>query len=363
MGKVPQEAADFTVDWMQSCLKKAGYTAPVTGCHAIDSDIPGQTAEIILVDVDYDSDDPGLPRRLVAKVTTRNQVVLDQVIANYDQYRREAAFYTEFATPGISVPECLYAYHDPASQTFLLLMRDLAPAESPSWAASPEQVETALKALPALHAHWWNSPVLREKGWLVQFDNEPFYAAAFNAANQASTALSRMYEAPDLTQAVMARLHEKRQACLDFIASRPFTLVHGDYHAKQMFFETADGGAFTVIDWQFPFVAPGSWDFARMQSMCLATADRQRTDKALRASYLKGLADHGVDYSEDEFAVDYRFGLIVSQMIMSIAAADTDPEIFRVECDALGLDWRDVMFDRTQRAMEEWNVLELLESL
>ncbi len=162
----------------------------------------------------------------------------------------------------------------------------------------------------------------------------------------------------------MAELHGKLDKVMAFIASRPFTFVHGDYHAKQMFFPTQAGGEFAVIDWQFPFVAPGPWDFARMICMCMATEDRRAREKSLQNQYLEGLANAGVtNYSRDEFEVDYRFGMIISQMIMTIASADTDPEILRLECEALGLDWREVLFDRTQLAFSEWQALDLLQQL
>jgi len=46
---------------------------------------------------------------------------------------------------------------------------------------------------------------------------------------------------------------------MGYIKSRDYTLVHGDYHGKQMLFASLQGGAFAVIDWQFSFVAQGAW--------------------------------------------------------------------------------------------------------
>ena len=135
-------------------------------------------------------------------------------------------------------------------------------------------------------------------------------------------------------------MNENLEKILKFWASRPFTFVHGDYHAKQMFFPTDAGGEFVVIDWQFPFVAQGAWDFARMLGMCMPTEERLAQESSLIDQYLDGLAVQGVQgYDRSEFEIDYKMGLLASQMIMSIAAADTDPTLFEKECDALGLDW------------------------
>lgn len=364
MVKIPAYAEDFTVDWLNQALVNSLGSVKVVKCDARDSDIPGQTAEIILIDVAYDQDSSELPTSLVAKVTSRNQVVLDQVIANYDQYRRETSFYLEFRDCGIAVPHCLYADHNPATQEMVILMADLAPSISPSWAASPEQVEMALSHLSGFHSKWWNNPILRSKDWFVQFDNDAFFAAAFGAAAAAESTLKELYEEPELTIEAMAFMRDNLGTILNYFESRPFTFVHGDYHAKQMFFPTEAGGRFAVIDWQFPFVAQGPWDFARMIGMCMATDERLQREDKLMDDYLSGLAEGGVaGYERGEFEQDYKMGLLVSQMIMSIAAADTDPELFQKECETLGLDWRDIMFDRNQRAMAERDVMSFLKGL
>jgi len=91
---------------------------------------------------------------------------------------------------------------------------------------------------------------------------------------------------------------------------------------------------------------------------------RRAEEQALLGEYLSSLESLGVEnYSRADLENDYRMGLIVSQLIMSIAAADTDPALFEKECGELGLDWKEVTFNRTQYAMEEWDVLGFLKSL
>ncbi len=363
MPDIPAHAKDFTVDWMNSALAGHLGDVRVTDCDAVDSDIPGQTAEIVQINVKY-SGVTDLPARMIAKITSRNPDVINLVIANYDQYRRETSFYREFPDIGIAVPWCLYEQHNRDTQSFIILMKDLTPAASPSWAATPAQVEQALEALPGFHGKWWNDMSLRSKDWLVQFDNEAFFAAALGAANHAAPTLEKLYEDSEITRQIMEYANNNLDRMLAFMASRPFTFVHGDYHAKQMFFPTAAGGEFAVIDWQFPFVAQGPWDFARMAGMCLSTETRLEREDKLLTRYHEGLHDAGVEnYNRQELETDYRFGLIISQMIMAIASADTDYRLFEAECDALNMDWRDVMFDRTNRALKQWDALEFIRSV
>ena len=121
MIKTPRDADEFTVDWLNQVLEGSPSikSARVTSCKAKDSPVPGQTAEIVLLNVGYDSTDPDLPTKMVAKITSRNPEILEKIIANYDQYRRETSFYREFPDAGISAPECLYEYHDPSTQEYI----------------------------------------------------------------------------------------------------------------------------------------------------------------------------------------------------------------------------------------------------
>lgn len=364
--EIPKDAKDFTVDWLNGALTSSGKLGNnrVATCHAVDSDIPGQTAEIILIDVTYENPSATLPTKMVAKVTSRNPIVLEQVIANYDQYRRETSFYREFPDIGIAIPECLYEKHNPDTQECVILMGDLAPAESPSWAITTHQVKDALGHLPAFHAKWWNHPKLKQQDWMVQNDNHAFYAAGLGAASGGAAVIDSLYENAGPTIQTMEVMKNKVDSFINYISAQPLTFVHGDYHAKQMFFPTKAGGEFAVIDWQFPFVAQGAWDFARMLGMCMSTEDRRKNEAGLLSEYHRQLVSLGIkDYDMNHLQNDYRMGLIISQMIMVIAAADTDIELMEKECTALGVDWRDAMFNRTQHALEDWDALEFAQSL
>ena len=135
MLSIPHTPEEFTADWLTQALSDHLGDTQVTSCQARLSETPGQTAEVVLINVNY-SQPNDLPSNLVAKITSFNQVVIDNIIAHYDQYYRETSFYREFPEVGISVPCCLYLDHNPDTQAFIILMQDLAPSESPSWAIS-----------------------------------------------------------------------------------------------------------------------------------------------------------------------------------------------------------------------------------
>ncbi|MGB1341324.1 MAG: phosphotransferase [Pseudomonadales bacterium] len=360
---IPNRIEDFTVDWLNAVLAST-IDAQVTECRVWQSEEPGQTAEIVVIEAVFDRDDPALPTRMIGKYTSQNPQVIEEIINVFDQYRRETSFYRDFEDPGIAIPKCLYQAFDAERQAFVLLMKDLGPASSPSWGVSTDQVEYGLRQLPRLHARWWNHERLREKDYFVQFDDEHFFAMGFGGAAAIVPGLAAHFDNVAVTEALMPAVAEKLPKLQALYGTRPFTLVHGDYHAKQLFFPTDAGGEFAAIDWQFPFVAQGPWDFARLLVVTTPTEFRRGNERRLMEVYLEGLRAEGVsDYGKQDFELDYRLGMIISHMINVIAIGSTDVSIVARECESLGVDWKEVLFYRLQRALEEWDVLGLVESL
>lgn len=367
MTALPRTADEFTADWLNAALTESGVLGDhrVKSVSVLDSDIPGQTAEVARLEVEYDRSDCPLPARIIAKYTSRNQTVIESVINAYQQYWRETSSYAEFPDIGIARPNCLYSRFVPDSQEFVLLMNDLAPAQSPSWASSPAQVKVAAAALPGMHARRWNSALLREKDWLVQFDNRDFFRIAAQAAVASLPKVQEVFGDAASVSCELMQTHARQiEENVDFFATRPFTLVHGDYHPKQMFFPTDAGGEFAVIDWQFSFVAAGAWDLARIVTVGQDADTRRRVEGELLGDYLEGLKQHGVTgYTRDDLETDFRFGIFVNQMIMTIATGDTDIELVRKECSDIGVDFADVVLLRGEAAARDWDVPGLMKEI
>lgn len=363
----PTHAEDFTVDWMNEALSASGHLGEykVTQCEAVQSDIPGQTAEIVKINVTYNDPACELPTAFVAKVKSHNQAVIDATIRVYDLYRRETSFYREVPDVGIPVPPMFVCQHDPETQDLVMLMGDLSPAVSPSWAATTEQVEEAVSHLPAFHARWWNDASLRERDWLVQYDDKDFFFAAASAANMAIPIMDEAFgDRAEHTKQAMRLLLDKLDAIIAYADTRPYTFVHGDYHPKQMFFGSEAGGDFAVIDWQFPFVGQAAWDLIRITVLGLEKDVRKAKATQLFDQYHRELVSHGVSgYSREDLEDDIRLGLIVNQMIMSVALIDTDISLVERECANLGLDWQDVLLLRGESALRDWQVVDFIQSL
>ncbi|MEK9820282.1 MAG: hypothetical protein VW443_11935, partial [Pseudomonadales bacterium] len=146
MAMIPKVPEDITIDWLNEALAPKLGAAKVVGASVAASDVPGQTAEIAFINVEYSDSSCPLPTSLVAKYTSQNPQVIEDIIQNYDQYRRETSFYREFPDVGIATPECVYVDYNLEQQAFVLLLGNLSPAESPSWAVSDTQVAMAVGA-------------------------------------------------------------------------------------------------------------------------------------------------------------------------------------------------------------------------
>lgn len=77
---IPAKPQDFTVDWLQSALaaRLAESNAYVKDVRAVYHETPGQTADTILLTLEYNGD-TRLPDRMFGKVNTRNADTLDIV--------------------------------------------------------------------------------------------------------------------------------------------------------------------------------------------------------------------------------------------------------------------------------------------
>ncbi|HBP14744.1 MAG: phosphotransferase [Pseudomonadota bacterium] len=339
---IPKGPEDFDVAWFNDVLELG--SAEVIGAEVEYLTTPGQTADVAGVDLTYRGD-TDLPNRMIAKFTAKAEATQGVAVA-FDLYRREAKFYEEFGDGGMPVPACYYSSASTDGREVVLLLEDLSAGVSPSWASTLGQVEIALRAAGPFHARWWNNPELLDKAFLVGRSDPVFFNTTASNA-QASLPLALDNALTPLCEDILKRWLDRVPQFLEWADTRPYSLVHGDFHPKQMFFPTEHGdGRFAVIDWQFPMIGPGSWDVARIMLAGLSTEVREENEDRLIENYLDDLRDGGVsEYGIDEFRQDALTGHLISLAIHTIACA-TEIDRFKLEITDLGLDWREILFGR-----------------
>lgn len=362
---IPAGAGDITAAWLNAVLEPHLAGHRVIGCRAKPHGEPGQTADIVDIQLHYDSALCPLPSRMIAKLAASDAITRD-LCKIFRHYERETAFYGSFNDGDLPLARCFHARHDSGTQDTVILLEHLAPSYCPSFAISFDQVSLALREAARLHARYWNDACLQQHPGLVSLNDREHWAnGARGAVAGIDKVASLLGDDGAASIATMRACEDNLDAIMAFARGRPFTLQHSDYHPKQLFFPDAQGqGKFAVIDFQFSVAGSGAWDVARLLNLGLDSQVRTAGQADLIAAYLDALAGHGVTgYGEDEFLVDFKLGIMMTQLINFIAVDQTDVALIARECADFGLDWKEVWLMRGERMIREFDLPDFLRSL
>ncbi len=365
----PETPESVTDDWLTQVLRQDGEIADasVTGHTTALVEQQGAAAVVARFNLTYDADEPGAPRTLIGKFASPHGPIraLMQMIGGY---AREVEFYQQFGDDaGIPTPRCYHASID-ASGVFALLLEDMSDSRVSETSTSAEDVELAVRYLAPLHAKWWNHPRLRTLKALRYPGspaNEVFLLQARGAFTDALPTAKEQFgdEFPDSLVAAAETLLSRFEAVAE-TRQRDVgrtTLVHGDYHLGQIFFESARGGRFAVYDWQTASAANGGDDLARMIVSGLDTTQREASDRRLIELYHGLLLEHGVrEYSLQDCYNDFRLGLLTSLVINVIAGPNMDPAFIEASEATSDVSAGEELFLRVSAAIDAHDALEVL---
>ncbi|MEQ9590770.1 MAG: phosphotransferase [Parvibaculaceae bacterium] len=361
---IPRTVQDVTTEWLNAALKPHLEGHFVQSSEAVPFSEPGQTADIVEITLHYGSSNCALPDKMIAKLAATAPETRE-MCATFKLYERETGFYGSFPTKGLPIAKCFHADFDPATLDMVILMEHLAPSYSPGYAISVEQVRLAIQQAATLHSRWWNDDFLKRQPALVQLDDPDHWRnTAAGAASAFGSVRRIMGDECEASIAAMEAYSDNLEIVMNYLGRRPFALQHSDFHAKQMFFPSDAGGRFAIIDWQFSVAGPAAWDIARIINLGLKSETRSEIEDALINEYLELLKSHGVaDYGRGEFLIDYKIGVMFTQLINFIAVAQTDTALLERECAECGLDWKTVWLLRGERMIEGYGIAEFLRSL
>ncbi|MDQ1425419.1 MAG: hypothetical protein QOD72_2917, partial [Acidimicrobiaceae bacterium] len=296
-----------------------GGTIVATSVEAIGT---GQMADSARVFLTYDGDGVG-PPTIVAKFPSHDPTSRATALA-IRNYEIETSFYRVLAPElPIRAPQCRHVFYDPATDAFLLLLEDLAPARTGDQLAgcTVDQAAAAVAELPRLHAPRWADPALADYAWLHR------------ARDDARAQTVAFYQAvlPGFGERYASRLDADVLALAErFAASLPAyqlrvpeatTVVHGDYRLDNLLFGTAEGGPpVGVVDWQTVYHGPGVADLSYFLGAGLLPDERRAHEAELVRLYGGRMAAFGVTLDGDELWEQYRL-LTMGGVIMSVIAS------------------------------------------
>ena len=367
---IPETPDLVTDDWLTHVLRHDGLIVEgsVTAhtCELVEQQ--GAAAVVARIGLTYDADEPQAPRSLIGKFASPHEPIR-LLVHQFGGYAREIEFYQHFGDDaGIATPHCYHADIDPDSGVFALVLEDMSESRMSDTSTSMEDVEEAVRHLAPFHAKWWNHPRLRAAEILRypgSTANEAFMRQAQGALAAALPAAKEQFgdEFPDslfaLTEEFLSRFDDVLE-----IAQRDegrTTLVHGDYHPGQIFFESERGGQFAVFDWQTVGAGNGGNDLARIIVTGLDTGQREAADGRLIKLYHSLLLEHGVtEYTFQDCYDGFRFGLLTTLAINVIAGPNIDPALIEESLRADEVSAGEALYVRLAAAIDTHHVLEVL---
>lgn len=301
---VPRTVDDVTPGWLEGALRVADPTVRVHGVRPLDGH-SGTTTRARLA-VTY-AQPCALPETFFLKITPRG--VAQRIFGHaFGLGETEVRFYRELARAlPVRAPRAYAARASRDAARFVLLLEDLSPPGA-RFVEIGGQVEageahTVARTLAALHAPFWESPRFQgDLSWVRSLEGRraelPY--ERFLSARMVERARRRYGSGASGAFHGAARLVcESRDALEARWAAGRRTLVHGDCHIGNLFFEGDDVG---LLDWQVLARAPGLRDLAYFLCNSLPVALREREEATLVGAYLAGLRAAGVDAPSDEEA-------------------------------------------------------------
>lgn len=332
--ELPGSPAEISADWLTRALRSTGTIREATvTAFDMEPDIAagvGFMGQLARITPTYDRREDGAPPSIIGKFPA--PMAENREIANlFRFYEIEARFYEEIAAEvEIRTPRCYYSRFEPATQGFVLLLEDLAPAQVGDQVAgcSVEHAELILREIAKFHAAWWENPRLKDFAWLP-FTNEAMRAqAAHDSYQQAWGPFVEGFsaEVPADVLHLGERLRSKVIDLMNEFAQPPRTIMHGDYRLDNMFFATADGGdPLAVIDWQIMSQGRGVFDVAYFLCGTLSPGDRKEHEMALLRMYHGVLTERGVTgYDFEQLFRDYRASTLFCLAYTVIALGSLD---------------------------------------
>jgi hypothetical protein len=356
---VPVAPAGVDAAWLTEALQSVAPGALVTRVERMDGDSGTTRRERIRLATDDGGRRAGLPDTMFLKITptvlsTRLFTSLLGLGAS------EVDFYRVLggALP-VKAPRVFCARRARRGGRFVLLLEDLAASgcrfTSSANPISLAEARAVVTALGRLHAAFWESPRFADDlAWLRSAENNPHRRLEWwISARSNGPALARFGDCvPQEIRENAHRIHEHRPLLEAHWARAPRTLIHGDPHAGNLYF---DGDEVGFFDWQVVQVGAGLRDVSYFLVNSVDTDLRRAHEGELLELYLATLAEDGV--GELDFAhawEQHRLFALYTWIAVSVTAATADLQDRRIVRRAI---------ERTGSALQDLESLDALAAL
>jgi hypothetical protein len=146
------------------------------------------------------------------------------------------------------------------------------------------------------------------------------------------------------------------------------TLLHGDFHPKELFFGPSpspgagSAARVTATDWQATCVGSPGVDLHRIVLAGLEPEDLRNHQARLLRLYWELMSDQGITLGYEALLADTRRSILFAVRNWLFSVAFTDQDILAESASRAGVDFRKRLFDDFSASLEHNRVHELLES-
>ena len=285
MSEIPARADDIDAAWLTGALASRHPGVRVEAVRVAEAH-EATNAHAILEPTYAEA--AGAPAHLFCKLLPGDPRMRPLVAAT-GMGRREARFYAELA-PKLSLrtPRVHGARHEPRGEGFVLLLEDLASTgcrvSDGTTGVAADAAAVALEELAGLHLRYLD-PALRaaEADWVGGPMHDPSYAGGMLGA-----ALAQRPDALEPAFAEVSRLYlEAADAIHGVWQQGPSTVIHGDTHIGNLFFDDAAGGRVGFLDWGILSTGTPLRDVSYFLAMALDVEVRRAHEHDLLRHYLE----------------------------------------------------------------------------
>jgi len=354
-GGAPRNLAGVTPEWLTEALREQVPDATVRSIRREDAHAGTTARARFAIDAEGAADLPGsvfvklppsdLPTRLFVNLMGLG--------------RNETRFYRELRSElPVRAPRAWHVAVAGAGGRFALVLEDLAArgcrfrdVREPCGA---DEARAVVTELARLHAAYWASPRFRsDLAWLGGHDGGRVdRVERFVRDRLVEAAFRRFGDAiPEPLRASPGAAARCWPALLASWSRAAPTVIHGDPHLGNLYFDGEDPGFF---DWQVVQRGAGMRDVSYFLANSLATETRRAHERDLLAAYARTLEGEGVDgFGPDEAWEQHRSNVLYAwiaalaaagaarlqaEPIVRIALARTGAAV--VDLDSLGARWR-----------------------
>jgi aminoglycoside/choline kinase family phosphotransferase len=361
---IPAGPRALTPEWFTQALRSTGAIADarVTSCQIeLIGEGKGFSGQLARIGLSYDVAEAGGPASLIAKFQFPHpDPDIREAVFQARLHEREFRFYRDVAQDiALRIPRVYYSALRPETGESLLLLEDLAPAQTLNMleGCTAEDAALVLRHLASFHAAWWGHPRLGTMDWLPAFGDQ-----AENDQRQYAHAWELFLKKvgiylPDGIVRLGARLKHHVASVKRYLGRHPQTLLHGDFHLHNLLFASTDGArTVAVIDWQACCRGRATRDLAHFLVTGLPPDRRRAHERDLLQLYHASLTQHGVqEYSFEQCLHDYRFMMLDELHFLVMVLAHLD-----YSANEAGGRIRDMAIERIGAAIIDHNAGDLL---